>query len=315
MTDFLGLPLDASQHGHRIDEMLGVVHWLMLLLFVGWGLYFVYVLVRFRRSKNERANYSGVKSHFSTYIEVGVAIFEAVLLVGFAIPIWSSVVNAFPADKDATTVRVIAEQFAWNVHYPGADGVFGKTDIKLISAENPIGLDRNDPAAIDDITTVNQLNLPVGKPVIIYLTTKDVIHSFSIPFLRVKHDAIPGERIPVWFVPEKTSAEVARQLTGKYSIAGGRFPQQLAVMVSSLDYNAADGSAIVAAGSPITEDVIPELNAAGIQEVEARPEVPFEIACAQLCGLGHFRMRGFVTIQTQEEYSAWLAEQASYLEQ
>jgi cytochrome c oxidase subunit 2 len=246
MQDYLGLPPLASAHGAEIDNMLGVVHWLMLALFVGWGIYYVYAVIRFRRGKNRQANYAGVKSHTSTYIELGVAIFEAVLIIGFAIPLWAKRVNAFPPERDATVIRVVAQQFAWNIHYPGPDGRFGRTDISLVNEEaNPIGLDRTDPGGMDDIVTNNQLHLPVNKPVLIYLSSKDVVHSLSLPVMRVKQDAIPGQVIPVWFVPDKT---------GEY-----------------------------------------------------------EIACAQLCGLGHYRMRGYLTVETQEEFDAWIKEQESYL--
>jgi cytochrome c oxidase subunit 2 len=224
-------------------------------------------------------------------------------------------VNAFPADKDATLIRVVAEQFAWNAHYPGADGIFGKTDISLVTAENPLGLDRSDPAAKDDIVTINELNFPVGKPVIIRLTSKDVIHSFNIPLLRVKQDAIPGQVTPVWFVPTKTTDEIRKTLTQTYSIADGSFPQILLHLVAMNDYQGKDSTVLLAKGSPFTEDVIQQLREAGVREVVAGPDTPMEIACAQLCGLGHYKMRGIVTVQTEDEYKAWLAQQASYLEQ
>ncbi|MGH9146183.1 MAG: cytochrome c oxidase subunit II [Vicinamibacterales bacterium] len=246
MLELLGLPEQASAHAAEIDRMLVLVHWLMAVLFVGWGAFFIYTLIRFRASRHPRADYGGVKSHFSTYVEVGVALVEAILLVGFAIPAWANRVDDIPNESDAVVVRVIAEQFAWNAHYPGADGVFGRTDIKLVAAENPIGLDRTDAAAKDDITTINQLNLPVNRPILIHLSSKDVIHSFSLNQMRVKQDAIPGVTFPVWFTPTKTG--------------------------------------------------------------------DWEINCSQLCGLGHYRMRGFYSIKTQQDYDTWLKEEATALQ-
>ena len=201
MRELLGLPMAASAHAGEIDHMIVLVHWLMLVLFVGWGVYFIYALVRFRQGANPRADYHGVKSHYSSYIEVAVAVIEVVLLVFFAIPAWSARVSALPSESESVVVRVVGEQFAWNVHYPGRDGQFGRTDIKLVAPDNPLGLDRQDPKAKDDITTINQLNLPVNRPVIVHLSTKDVIHSFSLQEMRVKQDAIPGMSIPVWFQP------------------------------------------------------------------------------------------------------------------
>ena len=223
MTEWLGLPALASTHGGQIDNMIGWVHVFMLILFVGWGGFYIYCLFRFRRSRQPVANYAGVKSHTSSYLEVGVAVVEAVLLFGFAIPLWAARVDRMPPTSEALLVHVTAEQFAWNVHYAGPDGVFGRTDIKLIDTQdNPLGLDRSDPAAKDDITTLNQLYLPVNKPIIVRLRSKDMIHSFGVPEFRVKQDAIPGLTIPIWFVPNVTTAEM-RTRTGnpefQYEIA------------------------------------------------------------------------------------------------
>jgi cytochrome c oxidase subunit 2 len=252
-TDWLGLPPLASAHGGQIDGMIGWVHLFMFVLFVGWGSFFVYCLFRFHRSRNPVADYTGVRSHASSYLEGGVALVEAILLVGFAIPLWAARVDKRPPDSEALLVQVTGEQFAWNVHYAGPDGKFGRTDITLIDVQsNPLGLDRNDPAAKDDVTTLNQLYLPVNKPIIVRLRSKDVIHSFGVPEFRVKQDAIPGLTIPIWFVPTITTAEM-RAKTGN-------------------------------------------------------AEFQYEIACAQLCGLGHARMRGFVTVQTADEFQKWLDE-------
>jgi len=208
----------------------------------------------------------------------------------------------------------VAEQFAWNVHYPGADGVFGKRDIKLITAENPLGLDRSDPAAKDDIATINLLHLPVGKKVVVYLTTKDVIHGFGIPLLRVKQDAIPGQNIRVWFRPIMTNDEIRESLARHFTIGAGEIPKGLLLSIAMADYKGSDGTLILEKGGYVTEDVIQQLIADGISDVYAAPDTPMEIACAQLCGLGHYRMRGTVTVQTAEEFEGWLAEEAEYLE-
>ena len=239
MLNWLGLPVQASQHAPELDHMIVIVHWLMLVLFVGWGAFFVYVLARFRRSANPVASYTGAKGKLSKWVEIGVAVFEAILLLVYAIPAWAARVGSFPSSDEAVVVRVVAEQFSWNVHYPGPDRQFGRTDVSLVRPENPMGIDRNDPAAKDDIETINQLTLPVDRPVLVHLSSKDVIHSFGLFEMRVKQDAVPGMDIPVWFVPNRV---------GEY-----------------------------------------------------------EIACSQLCGLGHYRMRGFVSVKTEADFRAFLA--------
>ena len=259
MTEWLGLPPLAATHGGQIDNLIGWTHIFMLVLFVGWGAFFTYVLFRFRKSRNPVANYSGTRSHASSYLEGGVLVVELVLLFAFSVPLWAARVDHVPPETEALVVHLTAEQFAWNVRYAGPDGVFGRTDIELLDLQtNPLGIDRSDPPAKDDVTTLNQLYLPANRPIIVKLRSKDVIHSFNVPEFRVKQDAIPGLTIPVWFIPNVTTAEM-RSRTGN-------------------------------------------------------PEFQYEIACAQLCGLGHYRMRGFVTVLAPEEFQKWMDEEQTKLQ-
>lgn len=204
MGELLGLPVQASAHAGEIDQMIILIHYLMFILFIGWGIYFIWVLIRFRAKANPKADYAGVTSHTSSYLEIAVAVIEAVLLIGFAIPAWADRVNEFPPESESTVVRMIARQFEWHAHYPGADGRFGRRDLSLITPTNVVGLDRSDPNAADDVVSINRMNLPVGKPAIVYLSSQDVIHSLGIAEMRVKQDAIPGMEIPVWFEPTRT---------------------------------------------------------------------------------------------------------------
>lgn len=244
MLEWLGMPVAGSAHAGQVDFIMVLVHWLMLVLFVGWTVFFVYVVVRFRSGRQPVASYEGLRGKWSSWVEGGVLLAEVVLLAFFSVPAWSARVDDLPSQREATVVRVVAQQFAWNVHYPGKDGRFGRTAIDLVDPDNPLGLDREDPAGMDDITT-DQLVLPVGRPALVMLSSKDVVHSLGLPQMRVKQDAVPGTVQPVWFTPT---------LTGEW-----------------------------------------------------------EIACSQLCGLGHYRMKGLYSIKTQADFDAWLEEEASYL--
>jgi cytochrome c oxidase subunit 2 len=216
----------------------------MFVLFVGWSLYFTWVLIRFRRGRNPQASHAGARGRIALAVEVGVVVVEGVLLIGFALPIWFARTSAEPV-ATALPVRVVAEQFVWNIHYPGADGQFGTTAPTLVSATNPLGLDRSS-AGKDDIVLQNQLHLPVGRPVYIQLTSKDVIHSFGVPAMRVKQDAVPGLVTPVTFTP-------------------------------------------TALGT-------------------------FDVACSQLCGLAHFRMRAILTVESDDAFRRFMAEEAAALQ-
>ena len=216
LMESLGIAPNASLHGYAIDSMLEMLHWFMLILFVGWGSFYAYTLWRFQKKKNPKANYVGTTSHLPTKLEGGVLVLEVVLLMAFAAPIWANRVAQFPTGPDVTHVRVVGQQFLWNFQYTGPDGKFGHRDMKLVSASNQLGLDRSDPDAADDLVAMNEMHLPVNKPCIVEIMSKDVIHDFCIPNMRVAQDAIPGSVIPTWFVPIKTGTYeiVCAQLCG-----------------------------------------------------------------------------------------------------
>ena len=203
--NILLLPVLASEHGKNVDGLLTYVHWLMLVLFVGWSLFFLYTLYRFRQRRNPRADHHGIRSHFSNYLEGGVALVEVILLVGFAIPLWAKVVSDPPKEEESTVIRVMGRQFNWVAHYAGMDGQMGLQDPTLSNASDPFGVARkDDPSAADDVVVQGTFVVPVDKPVIAHITSIDVIHSFAVKAMRVCQDAIPGMSIPVWFTPTKT---------------------------------------------------------------------------------------------------------------
>jgi cytochrome c oxidase subunit 2 len=242
INEFLGMPPNASSHGYQIDHIIEFCHWFMGALFFGWSAFFIFVLIRFRKRRHPVADHHGVKSGISTHLEFSVVLIEAVLLIGFAIPLWAKRVNDFPPGKEALIVNVVAQQFSFNFHLPGPDGQFGRRDANLVTNSNPVGLDANDPAGKDDIVTLGELHVPVNRPVILELSSKDVIHDFCLPAMRIAADAIPGSRLPMWFTPIKTGT--------------------------------------------------------------------YEAICGQLCGLGHYGMKGTLVVDTPEDYQAWLKERA-----
>jgi cytochrome c oxidase subunit 2 len=244
INEFLGQPPVASEHGYQIDHIIEFCHWFMGALFIGWLSYFIFVLFRFHRSRHPVADHQGVKSGISTHLEFSVVLIEAVLLIGFAIPLWAARVNQFPDTHDAILVHVIGQQFNWTYHLPGPDGIYGRVDPALVTPNNSVGLDYNDPASKDDIVVVGELHVPVNRPVIMELSSKDVIHNFNLTNMRSSQDAIPGSIIPMWFKPITTGT--------------------------------------------------------------------YEVICGQLCGLGHYSMKGTVVVDSAEDYQAWLKERAEF---
>jgi cytochrome c oxidase subunit 2 len=229
----------ASVHGKEIDSVFMIVLVVTGIAFVIVQGMLGYFVARYGANGKERAAYW----HDNPKVELLLLTSTAIILTLMVVKgrnVWASI---YFADKpaNAIVVEATAEQFVWNFHYPGNDGAFGRSDVKLISNTNSIGLDRDDPAAKDDIVTQRQMHVPVDRPVIVRLRSKDVIHSFSLTNLRVKQDAVPGMAIESWFTPNKI---------GKY-----------------------------------------------------------EIACAELCGLQHYRMKGELTVESEQDYKKWLEEQ------
>jgi cytochrome c oxidase subunit 2 len=226
----LGLPVLASENGRPVDDLIIYIHWLMIALFVGWAGYFVYTLWRFNARRNPKADHVGVRSHASSYIEVIVAGVEVVLLVVIAIPLWANAsdVTKIPKDANALSVQVVAQQFDWNFRYAGKDGVFGKQDMNLVTETNMFGIVPADANGKDDVQVATTIHVPVNRPVILYLTSKDVIHSFKVIALRVTQDAIPGMRIPTWF---KATKEGTYQINCAQLCGNGHFAMSRGMLI------------------------------------------------------------------------------------
>ena len=212
------LPESASSIAPKIDQLFWVIFWItgfFFFLVQGGLLFFV---LKYRAKKGRSASYV----HGNTLLEIIWTVIPALILVGLTVAsqkLWVEIRSPSHMPASSLQVELLAEQFAWNVRYPGPDGLFGTAD---------------------DISTINQLHLPVGTPVTINIRSKDVIHSFFVPEFRIKQDAVPGLPTRVW--------------------------------------------------------------------LEAVRPGQFEIRCAELCGLGHYRMKGFVTTQPMEDFQKWLVE-------
>lgn len=319
-------PPQLSEHGVAIDQLIDVLHVFMAVLFIGWGIFFIHCLLKFRRRSGHSARYEPVKGKVSKYAEIGIAMFEAFLLVGLSMPVWAKYKNDPPKQDDRLEVRVVAEQFQWDFHYPGKDGKFGKTENSRISASNPLGVvglddESLDPAGADDFVTVNEFHIPVAKPIYVRLTTKDVIHSFDIPTMRVKQDAIPGMEIPIWFTVqhEATTDKIKEAMTQKFVTAKASW-YRLRHHVAAEDHKSSGGEILLAKGEDLGaefkagDEKLAKLAKAGISELTMQPRNPLEVVCAQLCGNSHFKMKAQMYTHDEAGYNAWVEEKSKKVE-
>lgn len=208
-------------------------------------------------------------------IEVVWTVIPAVVmtfLVVGGLDAWNDVMADVGTDEDVLEIEAMGYQFAWNLRYPGADGKLGARDFTLTSGTNPVGQDWTDESGLDDFQP-GELVLPVGQKVRIRILARDVLHDFYLPHFRVKMDAVPG--MPTYFVftPEKTTEEYRKSLR---------------------DY--------------------PEYNVPDPNEPDKMlwETFGYELACAELCGKGHWSMRRPVRVVSQKEYDDWAASQNSY---
>jgi cytochrome c oxidase subunit 2 len=235
-------PALASIHGTSIDSVFFAVLLVTGIAFVVVQGMLGFFIARYGENGTERAAYW----HDNPKAEAILLIVTAVVLtvlVFMGQRVWASIYFT-DAPADALVVQVTGAQFLWTFHYPGPDGQFGRTDPKLVTGTNTVGIDRADPPAKDDIIVQGDMHLPANRAVKVRLRSTDVIHSFFLPNLRVKQDAVPGMGIEIWFTPTTP---------GNY-----------------------------------------------------------EVACAELCGLGHYRMKALLTIdESQENFEKWLQEKAA----
>ncbi len=235
------LPHGASKAAAFIDGQFALTYILMGIVFVAAQGALGYLVWKYR----ERSNSGPVRySHGNTKLELVWTTLTAILFIGLNLMgshVWAS--ERFdPAEVGSVPVEVTGMQFAWYFRYPGLDGKFGATQAKLIDPssgnEAAVGLDTTDPASKDDVVS-GTMYLPVNREVDLHLRAIDVIHSFFVPSMRFKQDAVPGLQIHMHFTPTEI---------GEY-----------------------------------------------------------EIACAELCGLGHYKMHGMLHVVSQEDFDKWLA--------
>ena len=228
-------PEAISEHGPRVDSQFMITITVCGIAFAAAQIGLGWVVWKYRSSADkERASYS----HGNNRLEVVWTVVTAIVFIGLAVmgqKVWASL-HLHAAPPGSYQIEVTAQQFAWNVRYPGKDNVFGKTDPQSIDdTTNPVGVVDTDPNGKDD-TVVPTLVVPANRPVELVLKSKDVTHSFWVPQLRFKQDLVPGMAIHVHFTANKV---------GKY-----------------------------------------------------------ELACAELCGMNHYKMKSFMLVLPQSDFDA-----------
>jgi cytochrome c oxidase subunit 2 len=232
----------ASNWGY-IDDTIIITFWITGVVFVAIILFMAYCVARFYHQKGEKAAYEPENKKLEWWLTIGTGVGVAAMLAP-GLFVWNDFVRV---PKEATEIEVVARQWQWSYRLPGKDGRLGTSDVRKVSADNPMGLNPDDPKGQDDVVIAgDDLHLPLGKPVKVLLRSLDVLHDFYVPEFRAKMDMVPGMVTYFWFTPIRTGT--------------------------------------------------------------------FEVLCAELCGVGHYAMRGRVVVDDESSYQAWLQKQQTFVQ-
>jgi cytochrome c oxidase subunit 2 len=250
VTQTWWFPDAITEHARQVDDQFMLTLVVTGIIFILAHLALGYAVFKFGAGRTGPATYSKGNERWELlWTSAATVLFVGLTFMGYTA--WAEArfaeARGAPPSPDRIVVEVTGQQFVWNIRYAGPDGKFGPLKVGLIddSMGNPLGVDRDHADGKDDII-VPRMAVPVNKEIEVILRSKDVIHNFFVPELRLKLDTMPGLQSRLRFKPEKTGT--------------------------------------------------------------------YEIACSELCGLGHYKMRSFLDVKEAADYETWLQEQASFLE-
>lgn len=268
-------PLEsASAHGGVLDSLFNVTLFFTGIVFVLTHIALFWFAFKYRYKEGRKAQFISHDDRLEIWWTAIPAIVMTFLVVR-GLNAWNQVMADVADGEEHIEIEATGQQFNWIIRYPGADGKLGTRDYKLTTGNNQLGQDFRDAKNWDDVVPAQELYLPVGKKVRVRIIAKDVLHNFYLPHFRVKMDAVPG--MPTYFVftPIKTTSEMRQDLR--------KYPEW------NEPYDPADPT--------------------GPKRWE---KFEYELACAELCGKGHYSMRRIFRVVSPEEYEAWAKTQESF---
>ncbi len=277
------LPVAASEHGLETDQLFLVTMILIFVvgIFTQWLLH--YFAFAYRGSKNKKALFYA-DNHKLEFIWTIIPVIVLAGLIIYGLFTWSDIMS-FNEDDDPLVIELYAYQFDWRARYAGEDNALGEANVRLIEGVNQLGVDISDPNAQDD-KVVNELHIPIGRKVLFKMRSQDVLHSAYMPHFRAQMNCVPGMVTQFAFTPNITTEDM-------------RLEEDVIIKVDNIN-------------SIRTKKNI-ELIAKGEEELEMY-EFDFLLLCNKICGNNHFNMQMKIVVETEEEYNAWIVQQATLAE-
>ena len=278
------LPENVSTFGQGVDNLFHAIYWLTLIVFILVMGTLIVFLIKYRYQEGKKAHYIEGSTTLEIVWTAATTVIVFVLAM-FSYPQWNNIKSPtqFPENPDVV-VQVSGKQFNWDMTYPGPDNEFG-TD--------------------DDLELENDLHVPMNAVVHIRLTSVDVIHSFFVPQLRLKQDALPNRFFNVWFqtvLDDKPIQEFERLKAKGY----------FEVTLTPTDANTPPISGTIVNETDDTLELEVGDETQTVSKADVKQLTPkiwrYEIPCAELCGFGHSAMIGYLKVHTQESYDAWVQE-------
>jgi cytochrome c oxidase subunit 2 len=277
------LPVSASEHGLETDQLFLVTMILIFVvgIFTQWLLhYFAFIY----RGNKERKALFYADNHKLEFIWTIIPVVVLAGLIIYGLFTWTDIMNVDP-DDDPLVIELYAYQFDWRARYSGEDNTLGEANVRLIEGANQLGVDLSDQNALDD-KVVNEVHLPIGRKVLFKMRSQDVLHSAYMPHFRAQMNCVPGMVTQFAFTPTITTNEM-------------RLEKDVVNKVNKIN--------------SIRNKKNKELAAKGEELLEPY-EFDFLLLCNKICGSNHYNMQMKIVVESEEEYNAWLDEQASIAE-
>jgi cytochrome c oxidase subunit 2 len=265
------LPESASEHGVGLDWLFNFNMAILFVVFAITQFLLFYFSYKYYGRKANVATYFPHSNKLEMIWTVIPAIVLAVIII-FGLKAWNKITE--PASKDAIVMQLYAKQFDWTARYAGKDNELGESNYKLITSDNPLGMDSTDIKGADDIVVRNEFHIPLNKEIEFKLNAREVIHSAFLPHFRAQMNCVPGMTTMLHFTPTITTAEMRKK--------------------------------------PYVIELMKGINEARAKRGDKPEEFNYILLCNKICGNSHYNMQMTVIVESEADYNKWLASKKPF---